>query len=412
MTDYSIFTGIDVSKLKHDVAVMNPQQRLLCKPFDIGEDRAGYQFLCHKLLELKEKHQAEKVYIGLEATADYWKNVYYFLKEQSRDFRLTVINPVQTRAFAKAALRRAKTDTVNAKDIARYMVEKKPTASLDRPPLFEHIKDLDTQLYALKKQQGMAINRLRNELTKVAPEIERASPRMQGRQILALLAHLPTAEAISKASVEELARIRYGKKQWRLPMPFINKMQALAEGSIAHKKGDGSGFVVKSLVRNIDWLDDEIGTVKKQMLQLYQQINPQESILTTIKGLTKETAAVLEAYIGDVARFPNSKTIVAYFGLNPTVRQSGAKTGASYLEKKGSPKVRHRLYMATLSMIARQQQPIYGFYRRMIDAGKPKLVAISAATRKLLVIIYSMLKNQTPFKETKDDETKKNDLFS
>ena len=122
MTDNGLFVGIDISKAKHDVAIMNQEKKVLCKPFVIRENRTGYQLLVDKLLQLRQKHQAQTCYIGMEATGNYWKNLYHFLKSQSSEFRVTVVNPVQTRAFAKAELRRAKTDPVNAKDIARYLV--------------------------------------------------------------------------------------------------------------------------------------------------------------------------------------------------------------------------------------------------------------------------------------------------
>ena len=84
--------------------------------------------------------------------------------------------------------------------------------------------------------------------------------------------------------------------------------------------------------------------------------------------------------------------------MNPTVNQSGKLTKRkSYLEKKGSGIVRHKLYMATLNMIARKQEPIYSYYQRLVAAGKVKLVAMGAAMRKLLVIMYTMLKNHEKF---------------
>jgi len=175
-------------------------------------------------------------------------------------------------------------------------------------------------------------------------------------------------------------------------------MKALSKNSIAHKKGPGAGLVVQFLAENIMQCQRKIQTLNEQMEQLYKQVNPETSLLTSIKGIRKETAIVLEAYIGDVTRFPNSKKFVAYFGMNPTVNQSGTKNkGRSYLQKKGSGVVRHKLFMATLCMIRYDDNPIYDFYHRLVDAGKPKLVAICAAMRKLLVIIYNMLKNKEKF---------------
>ena len=59
--------------------------------------------------------------------------------------------------------------------------------------------------------------------------------------------------------------------------------------------------------------------------------------------------------------------------------------------------MRHKIYMAVLQIIRLREGPIYDFYASLVAAGKPKLVALAAAMRKLLVIIYAMLKNQQPF---------------
>ena len=331
MSYQTLFVGIDVSKYKHDIAIVNEQKQLVAKPFVITDDRAGYQDLIQQLDELLRRYDTQRFYIGLEATGDYWKNIYYFLKQQHQSFVVTVINPVQTNAHAKTELRRAKTDPVNARDIAFYMAEKQPPASVDRAPIFDNIKDLDRQIYQLKKQQTMAVNKLRIELTKVAPEIEKNISNIQGKQLLALLAEFPTAELIANSSFQQLASIRYGNNNWALSAPFIEKVKALSQQSIAYKTGLGAGYAVQSLVRCIWQFQREIQWLKNQLVTLYQYVSDQESLLATIPGISGETAILFEAYIGDVQRFPNAKKLVAYFGMNPTVCTSGKMKRSSYL---------------------------------------------------------------------------------
>lgn len=393
-----LFIGIDVSKLKHDVAIFNEQKEPIHKVLVIGENLKGYQALVSKLEQLKQRYRTQKFIIGLEATSDYWKNLYAFLKKQSQAYVLTLLNPVQTKKFAEAELRRAKTDPVNAKDIACFMVEKRPKPSFDRPPVFDIIKDIDRQIYSFKKQQTMTVNKLRIELDKVAPEIEHASRTISGHRILALLQIYPTAEDIANATSDELRQVRYGKKQWPLPKNFITRMKILAQDSIAYKTGPGAGIVVQTLVKRIVEYQLATDALKNKIGELYQTVNERKSLLTTIKGISEEMAITLEAYIGDANRFSNAKKVVAYFGMNPTVRQSGKSTGRnSYLQKKGNGLVRHKLFMAVLNMIRYKIEPFYGYYIRLVDAGKPKLVAVVATMRKLLVICYTILKTQTPF---------------
>ena len=398
MSYEKLYVGIDVSKLKHDIAIMNEAKKLVRRPIVIQDNYDGYHYLLGIFNQLQQQYATKKFHIGLEATSDYWKNIYYFLKNQSDAFVLTVINPTRTKAFAQSELRRARTDPVAAKDIALFMVEKQPAPSIDRAPMFDGIKDLDGQLYAVKKQQTMISNKLRLELTKVAPEIEKAVRCIKGQQLLALLQNFPTAEAIANAAVDQLATVHYGKNQWSLPLKFIQKMKRLATNSIAYKTGPGAGYVVQSLVRRIRQTQQETEHLRRQLVEQYKLVKEHDSVLTSITGISQQVAMVLEAYIGDVHRFPNAKKMVAYFGMNPTIDDSGtSKKRKGHLEKKGSGMVRQKLFMAMLSIITSQNGPIYDYYARLVAAGKPKLVAIAAAMRKLLVIIYHMLKNQQQF---------------
>jgi transposase len=282
------------------------------------------------------------------------------------------------------------------------MAEKKPRPTIAQSARLDSIKDLDRQIHAMQKQQTMTLNKLRIELSKVAPEIEHHVALARHQQVLVLLKHYPTAEAIAHASPAELRKLRYGKKRWSLSQPFIAQIQALAQNSIAHKTGPGAGLVVQALVEQFVQQQQMVTTLKAHITKLYQGVKEQPSLLATIPGIGPETAIALEAHIGDVARFAEAKKLVAYFGMNPTVNLSGIVTKRSgSLQKKGSAIIRHKLFMAVLSMISNHVEPFYGYYQRLVAAGKPKLVAIGATMRKLVVIIYTMLKKQQPFQSQK-----------
>jgi len=248
----------------------------------------------------------------------------------------------------------------------------------------------------------MTLNKLRIELDKVASEIEQQMITPVSQQLLALLARYPTAEAIRQASWEELRSVRYAESHRPLPQSFVTRMKELCEHSIAHKKGLGAGLVVQALLKRLEQDRQTITELKRHLPELYAQVKEHPSVLTSIKGITVETAILLEAYIGDVERFPTAKQMVAFFGMNPTVYLSGQSIRRpAHLEKKGSGRVRHKLYMIVLNLIRHRVEPFYGYYRRLVSRGKPKLVAIAATMRKLLVIIYTLLKTRQPFDPNK-----------
>jgi transposase len=397
MNSSTMFVGLDISKLKHDVAAVDENKNTLMRSVVIQDCYQDFQSLVEKLNSVAHKHNKTRIAIGMEATADYWKNIFYFLKKQPQGYSVTVINPVQTRAYAKTELRRAKTDPINAKDIACFMAEKRPAPWADHLLELENLKDIDRCINQLKKLSTMLINKLRLELTKVAPEIEKATSTFKNQQMLALLAEYPTAEALDFASFEQLGQLRYGPHNRAFSKAFLEKAKALAHHSIAFKTGHGSACVVQSLVKTITDIRNQKAKLQKDAQALFSNLVGHESILASIPGITRETAIMFQAYIGDISRFSNSKKFVAFFGMNPSIDMSGKRKRASYLQKKGEPAIRHKLFMAVLPMIRGRIHPVYPYYRRLVDSGKPKLVAICAAMRKLLTIMYAMLKNNESF---------------
>jgi len=88
--------------------------------------------------------------------------------------------------------------------------------------------------------------------------------------------------------------------------------------------------------------------------------------------------------------------VAAFIGINPEHTQSGTSLNRCHISKTGSSQLRKMLYMPAL--VAIQREPaIEDFYQRFLKKGKPKKVAICAVMRKLVHIIYGVLKSQQPF---------------
>jgi transposase len=404
----TLYVGIDVSKHRHDVVMVDARKQLCGAPFFIEENADGYRQLWQRLQKQRQKHGCQQLYIGMEATGEYWKNLYYFLCRQNssgNQIRICVINPIRTKAFSQSELRRARTDVTSARDIALFMAEKSPQPSRYPDPDLLIIKDLYSRIVQLKKQMAALKNRLRLELIKTAPELEQAMASPASEQMMALLLHFPTARAIQGASIEQLRHIRYGKRQWPLPLTFLQRVKTLTAHSVAYQQQPEAGWVIQSLIRHLKYLKSEVHSLQEQMKQGYHFLPKQHhlhhdiQLLTTIPGIGEVSAMVLCAHIGDIQRFSNARRLVAYFGMNPTVHKSGKSVNrTSHLQKKGSHIVRRILFMATLVNIQRKKQPFYDYYQRLRNNGKHKMVAIAATMRKLLITVYAVLKHQKPFK--------------
>src|SRR5205085_6995977 len=96
-------------------------------------------------------------------------------------------------------------------------------------------------------------------------------------------------------------------------------------------------------------------------------------------------------------RVPSAQSAAAYCGLAPREFKSGASVrGRTRLSKAGNARLRKALYLPTLTAI-RFNPVLASFFSRLVGAGKPRMQAVGACMRKLIMICYGVLKNRKPF---------------
>jgi transposase len=157
--------------------------------------------------------------------------------------------------------------------------------------------------------------------------------------------------------------------------------------------------VVKSLLSMIEQLEKKIRQIEKEMSKLVESdeaLQCQAALIESVPGVGAITAATLIAELPELGRL-NRQEIAALAGLAPFNRDSGKFHGRRAIWG-GRSAVRGVLYMAALS--ARRCNPvIQDFANRLKDAGKPFKVVLTACMRKLLVILNTIIKNNSPWKQ-------------
>jgi transposase len=156
----------------------------------------------------------------------------------------------------------------------------------------------------------------------------------------------------------------------------------------------------KSIEAHIKYLDKEIIEIEKTIKELthaHPDLKEKKELLTTIPGIGDTTVSMILAFLGTPEKFENAKQMAAFVGLNPRQYQSGSSIlGKTRLSKVGDASLRKALFLP--AMVARQHNPIIkNFCDNLAAAGKAKMLIIGAAMRKLVHIIYGVLKNRKPF---------------
>ncbi len=163
-----------------------------------------------------------------------------------------------------------------------------------------------------------------------------------------------------------------------------------------------SEVIKEHLSRHVDYLDNEIEKIKSainQHIESHSELDIRRNLLATIPGIGDATIRVILAEFGDVTRFKNAKALSAYIGVAPRVRESGSSLrGRSTMSKTGRSQLRKAFFMPAL--VALRYNPIIvELKERLTKAGKPKMAIVGAAMRKLVHLIYGVLKNEVPFNE-------------
>ena len=154
---------------------------------------------------------------------------------------------------------------------------------------------------------------------------------------------------------------------------------------------------ITSCLSVLDQLFLEIKRSNEKITSLTLQ-NDQARILTTIPGIGYYSALLIVSEIGDVMRFPSSGKLCAYAGLVPSVHQSGMYQRYGHITKTGSKYLRWILVEAVHSHVRFSKSSHLTHYYNRLWRRKGKKVAVVATARKMLKVIYWMLKEQKPFR--------------
>jgi transposase len=163
-----------------------------------------------------------------------------------------------------------------------------------------------------------------------------------------------------------------------------------------------SDIIEEQLHRHIAYLEKEIKATKKlinQHTDNHPDLKNRIQLLESIPGIGEATINVILAEFGDITQFKNAKALAAFIGVAPRNRQSGSSLKSrGMMSKTGRSKLRKAFFMPAL--VALRYNPLLkDMAARLTQAGKSKMAIVGAAMRKLVHLIYGVLKNGIPFNE-------------
>jgi transposase len=192
---------------------------------------------------------------------------------------------------------------------------------------------------------------------------------------------------------------------WIPPSPEIRSLRALVRRADSlidmrsqekNRLGTAHESVISLIKEHIAYLDQEIEKIRRQIADLigqYPNLKRRKELLDSIPGIGKATIPHILAELDDLGKFSHVREMVAFIGLAPKETLSGSSIkGKPRLCKIGHARLRKALYMPALVSI--QYNPVMtAFYDRLKEKGKNGKVIVCAIMRKLVHVIFGVLKS-------------------
>ena len=379
--------GIDVAKDKHDCFICDSEGNVLKDVFTFSNDREGFNLLLSFM-----PISSENVKVGLEATGHYSLNLINFLIDNG--YSPVVFNPLQINLFRKAhTLRKTKTDKIDAKLIALMLSSSDAKPHLD---LSYHVMDLKS-LTRYRSRLKDQLARLKISLTRIIeimfPELEDCVYSINQKSTIALLYEFPSKELIANAHLTRLTNVLKDNSRGKYSKDKALEIRKAAINSIG-TSSDASSFELVQTIDMINFYSSKIDDLDAKIKDILIEL---ESPILSIPGISYNLGSIILAEIVDINRFDTSSQLQAFAGLDPVTHQSGKfiATGVSMV-KRGSPYLRWAILNAA-RLVAMRDPCFQDYYQRKRKEGKHHFVALTHVAKKLIRVIFKLLKTNTQF---------------
>ena len=394
VNEKTLIVTVDVSKDKH-TGYCRCSNGAETKPFDFSNNIHGFNEFWECITRMKEAHNMEEIVIGFESTGSYAEPLIHYLRK--RPVKLVQVNPMHTKRLKELnGNSPSKTDYKDPKVIAdivelghalTVIIPEGAAACLRR---LTHARER-----AIQRRTAL-FNQLQDMVFLIFPEFLQVMKDIKGKTAKYLLRHYPTPESIVGCGLlgltDTLRRVSRGK----LGKDRAEELFKAAKTSIGIKEGQSSILLeIKEMLTIIETTDHFIAKLEAEMSYHLKEI-PYSRYILSIKGVGEITAAGIIGEVGDFGSFDTIPEIEKLAGLDLYEISSGRHRGRRRISKRGRPLMRKLLFFAAINVV-RKGGILHEWYQESLKRGMQKIKALVAVSRKLLRIIFALVRNHSEY---------------
>ena len=400
----TLIVGVDIAKTVHWARFVDYRGIEYGKAISFKNERNGYERIVTKIDEIRNmrilRHRIETVIVGMEPTGHYWKPLANYML--SNGYRVVGVNPYHTKKCKELDDNSpTKSDNKDAITIARLVKDGRYFDPYLPQEIYGELRGLSNARVSVMKRNNAVKNTITAIMDEYFPEIWTVFKcLLKGKASRQVLRSCPFPALILEMGEDNvLVEIKKVVKK-TVGMKKVRELMCAAEESIGVSNG------LKAAKMRLGWLLDELELIENQLVQVEQAM--EEALIKTgysgqllgIKGIAIVTAASFLGEVGDPLRFQNARQIGNYAGYNLVEDSSGKSKSGTIISKRGRKQLRCLLYQMAFTMVGCNAELNTLYHHLTTRKSNPlkKKQALVVISKKIITIIYSLLKNQETYK--------------
>jgi len=404
----SLVVGIDVASEFSFAAVLAPDGSKYQKPFKILHTAEGFKYFIEQIKKAEEEFSTRSVFF-MESTGVYHLTLFHFLKDNN--FETFVINPLVTNCNKNKDIRKVKNDRNDALSIAKLGKFEDIKVSSDSDIKILTLKLLVRDYYKLIDTRSVFKKKLSSSLCITFNGYQNVFSNTCGLVSINILKKYPNPQAVISAPKQDIIDILLTSRKgvnWA-EKKYTKLVESAENAQFVSLTSPWLSVSITTSIFIYEAIDGEVATLLKKIEDF---INSDEMsiafrknilLLMSIPGIGYNTAITILAEIGGIDRFITPKQLVAFFGVDPAVNESGKFKGDKVkMSKRGTRFGRRALYAVALASIRTKRngeatnQVLLNYYKENLKGKKAK-VALVAIMHKLIKYLFAVLRNQQEY---------------
>ncbi|MBU4035879.1 MAG: IS110 family transposase [Proteobacteria bacterium] len=394
VSDDMLIVAVDIGMEMNRGYCTTPDGRS-SKTFKFDNTRVGMDTLWDMIMISKNRFKCSQVIVGYESTGPYGEPMLHYLAKMP--VKVVQVNPMHTKKVKELNDNSPlKTDDKDPRVIADIIRWGHALSIVIPEGDAAYLRRLNNSRERHVRERTALVNQLQQLVFLLFPEFKKVMKDIKCRTPLYLLKKYPTPEAISVLDKQLLGEEMRKRSRGKFKEQHADMLISLAKNTIGIREGVlGLSMDIQHILIQLEMLKNLISEIESEMGIALGRIHYSSKLLS-IKGLGVVSVAGIIGEIGDFNKFKTRSEIMKLAGLDLYEISSGKMKGQRRISKRGRSLLRKILYYTAIQTI-RKNGIMYDYYTRLTGRGMKKMMALVAVSRKLLGIIYAIVRDDSEY---------------